>query len=252
MPEILYLGDTSLSNAACYLAGLLHAGGWCYAYRPSDQDADAALISSPWRACILSDYPASRLSTELQLQIVERVHAGAGLLMIGGWESYHGLGGNWNNTPISRILPLEMQPTDDRVNCDHLALVRSCGLDHPILRSLPWTQRPPLIGGYNRLRVRAGASQLLEVCRYRTSLRGGEPVLAFAGCDPLLAIQTWGQGRVAALSTDVAPHWVGPWVDWGDDRVQAQGPGADAIEVGNLYAQFFRQLVEWVQTSPDH
>jgi hypothetical protein len=55
----------------------------------------------------------------------------------------------------------------------------------------------------------------------------------------------WEKGRTAALLTDVAPHWVGPFVDWGRPRVAAQAPEANAIEVGGDYAQFFRQLLEW-------
>lgn len=248
MPEILYLGDTALNNAAAYLAGVMHASGWRYTYRQSDQEADAELIAGPWRACVLSDYPASRLAPELQRQIVDRVRQGAGLLMIGGWESYHGIGGNWNGTAIGEILPVEMQTTDDRVNCDSPVFVRTCGAEHPILRSLPWSTRPPLIGGYNRFRVRAEATPLLEATRYSANLEGKLPQLSLMGVDPLLAVSHVGSGRVAALATDVAPHWVGPWVDWGSRRVQAQGPGAEAIEVGDLYAQFFRQLVEWVKT----
>jgi hypothetical protein len=252
MPEILYLGDTALNNAAAYLAGVMHASGWRFSYRPSDREADAELVSSPWKACVLSDYPATRLAPELQQQIVDRVRQGAGLLMIGGWESFHGLGGQWNGSPIGEILPVEMQSTDDRVNCDSPVFVRTCGTDHPILRSLPWTSRPPLIGGYNRFRTRPGATQLLEAVRYSASFNGPQPQLTLVGADPLLVINRVGSGRVAALATDVAPHWVGHWVDWGTSRVQAQGPGAEAIEVGDLYAQFFRQLVEWVKVSDSH
>lgn len=248
MSEILYLGDTALHHAAAYLAGILHASGWRYTYCPSDQDAGSEQIAGPWQACVLSDYPAARLSRESQQLIVNRVRQGAGLLMIGGWESYHGLGGNWNGTVIGDILPVEIQTTDDRVNCDSPVFVRACGIEHEILRGLPWSTRPPLIGGYNRFQVRTGAKRLLDVARYGAHFEGIEPVLSLVGTDPLLAVSHVDLGRVAALATDVAPHWVGPWVDWGSTRVTAQGPGADAIEVGNLYAQFFRQLVEWVKT----
>jgi hypothetical protein len=50
---------------------------------------------------------------------------------------------------------------------------------------------------------------------------------------PLLVTGQHGAGRVAAITTDVAPHWVGGFVDWGDARVAAQADGAPAIEVGN-------------------
>ena len=44
-----------------------------------------------------------------------------------------------------------------------------------------------------------------------------------------------GYGRTAALATDVAPHWVGGLVDWGDQRI-TQKVTEDSIEVGNWYA----------------
>ena len=245
MADILYLGDTSLATAGAYLAGVLQASAWTYDYVPSDEAADASLFESPSRAYVLSDYPAARLSTALQRKLVEHVERGAGLLMIGGWESYHGLGGDWDRTPVAAILPVQIADRDDRMNCDHPAFVRALDGLHPITRELPWDQRPPLIGGYNRFVPRTGASTLLEVARYAATRQGSHYTLTPCGHDPLLVVSTHGQGRVATLATDVAPHWVGPWVDWGPERAKAQGPGAGEVEFGNLYAQFFRQLIGW-------
>ena len=245
MPDILYLGDTSLASAAAYLAGVLHGSGWTYDYVPSDEAADGSLFERPYRAYVLSDYPAARLSTSLQQQLVRHVAQGAGLLMIGGWESFHGLGGGWDGTPLAEILPVEIATQDDRMNCDHPAFVRALDQQHPITRGLPWDARPPLIGGYNRFVPRVGSTPLLEVARFAATRHHHEYTLTPCGHDPLLVVSNHGQGRVAALATDVAPHWVGPWVDWGSERVKAQGPGASEVEVGHLYAQFFRQLVGW-------
>ena len=61
---------------------------------------------------------------------------------------------------------------------------------------------------------------------------------------PLLIVGRHGAGRTAALATDVAPHWVGGFVDWGDQRI-VQEVGGGMIEVGNWYARFFRNLVAW-------
>jgi hypothetical protein len=48
------------------------------------------------------------------------------------------------------------------------------------------------------------------------------------------------------MATDLAPHWVGGLVDWGDDpRVAAQDQGSWQIEVGNFYAQFVANLLAW-------
>ena len=245
MSDLLYLGDTSLATAAAYLAGVIDGSGWSYDYVPSDVTADAALFKRAYRAYVLSDYMAVRLPLALQEQLVQHVSQGAGLLMIGGWESFHGLGGDWDGTPVAGILPVEIANCDDRMNCDHPVFVQALDEAHPITQGLPWNERPPLIGGYNRFVARAGATQLLQAARFTATRHDHQYTLTPSGHDPLLVVSPHGQGRVAALATDVAPHWVGPWVDWGPQRVQAQGPGAGEIEVGNLYAQFFRQLVGW-------
>lgn len=240
---ILYLGDTSLTSAAAYLAGLLTDWRWEFDYVPSDQSANE-LCSAPRKLFIVSDYPSARLAAEAQARVVEQVTAGAGLLMIGGWESYHGLGGDWDGTPLGDALPVEIAHEDDRVNSDRPVLVAAVR-EHAITDDLPWRQCPPVIGGYNRFTPRAGAQVLLEAHTYAVTRPGEQFEFAAQGVDSLLVTGAHGQGRTAALATDVAPHWVGPLVDWGSGRVQAQAAGAEAIEVGDLYAQFFRQLVGW-------
>ena len=53
------------------------------------------------------------------------------------------------------------------------------------------------------------------------------------------------RGRVAAFATDVAPHWVGGLVDWGDRIITAQAPGANEVEIGNWYAELLANMVGW-------
>lgn len=242
--SVLYLGDTSLQGAAAYLAGLIHHAGWSCVYRRSDEAAEEALFDQVWSLFVLSDYPAARLSPPLQQRLVQAVQAGAGLLMIGGWESYHGCGGNWDQTAVAAALPVEIDSADDRVNCDQPALVR-CVLDHPTVRGLPWDARPPGIGGFNRIRPKSEGQLVLETQRFRAVRKGEDVRFELAGCEPLLVVGRCGRGRVAALATDVAPHWVGGLIDWGAGRVAAQAPGAETIEVGDLYARFFCQLLAW-------
>ena len=242
--SVLYLGDTSLQGAAAYLAGLIHRTGWSFDYLPSHVPAEAALFDSSRSLYVLSDYPAARLSPPLQQRLVQEVEAGAGLLMLGGWESYHGCGGDWDQTAVAAALPVEISAADDRVNCDQPALVR-CVADHPAVRGLPWDARPPCIGGYNRIRPKAEAQLVLEAQRFQV-LRDAEDMrFRLAGSDPLLVVGRCGRGRAAALATDAAPHWVGGLIDWGTGRVTAHAPGADTIEVGDLYARFFCQLMAW-------
>jgi hypothetical protein len=268
MTRPIYLGDTSLSSAAAYLAGLMSHWGWEFDYLPSDQPLTMPHVKPPRPLYILSDYPAERVDRLLQERIVQQVEAGAGLVMIGGWESYVGSAGNWNGTPIGNILPVAMGASDDRFNCDHLLVVRQVA-SHPAIDGLPWNERPPIVGGLNRVKPRAGAEVLLEARRFRLrwEARGGDrdPALAaslatrykrdeaFAieplGAEPLLVVGRYGKGKVVALTTDVAPHWVGPLIDWGDERVSAQVVGGDSIEVGSLYAKWLKQLLEWTRGS---
>src|SRR5215204_5737737 len=122
--HVLYLGDTALSGSAAYLAGLMTAFGIGYDYVPSDQDLSSEMASARRKLFIISDYPSARMLPPVQEIVLKQVHdQAAGLLMIGGWESFHGHGGNWDGTPIGNVLPVEISSEDDRVNCDQPALV---------------------------------------------------------------------------------------------------------------------------------
>jgi hypothetical protein len=243
--HVLYLGDSSLSGAAAYLAGLMTAFGIGYHYIPSDRPITVDRCKMPRKLIILSDYPAKNLSTNAQIALLGQVHRGAGLLMIGGWESFHGHGGNWNDTPIGRSLPVEISDEDDRINCDQPALlIRKT--KHEIVEELPWTTRPPTVGGFNRVTARPESQTILLVQRLAARMVRGRFTFDTAEQDPLLVIGTHGKGRTAALMTDLAPHWVGGLVDWGNgERVTAQAPGSWPIEVGNYYSQFVANLLTW-------
>lgn len=247
MPDsILYMGDTSRTTAAAYLLSLLTEWEWECDYVPSDRPLDPKLLESARPLFVVSDYPSSQIRDELQHQIVNQVSHGAGLLMVGGWESFHGLGGDWDGNPIGEILPVAIQTTDDRVNCDHPVLLRRVSA-HPSVDGLPWTQRPPLIGGFNRVSVKPDAEVVLEAVHFAvTDEDGAFRFTQQPDADPLLVVGLHGAGRTAALMTDVAPHWVGPLVDWGPQRVQAKAGEGVGVEVGNLYAAFLKQLLGWI------
>lgn len=241
---ILYLGDTSLSGAARYLAGIITHGGLSFDYLDSSTRVDPALVQGSRQLFVLSDYPAAMMEASIQNQLVEQVASGAGLLMIGGWESFRGKDGHWHETPLGAILPVEMGSKDDRINYDQPALVRK-RQDHPAVEGLPWDTRPPAIGGFNAVSPKPGATVVLEVQRYTAQIDQEKATFEAGLCNPLLVTGSHGQGRTAALTTDVAPHWVGPLVDWGQNRLTAQAPGSGEIEVGDNYAKFLRQLLSW-------
>ena len=250
---ILYLGDTALDAAASYLAGVMAHHGLIFDYFASDESPRLEQVSNERKLFIISDFMASMLSQEAQMAMLHQVHEGAGLLMIGGWESFCGLGGDWAGTSIASALPVEISARDDRINYDQVALLSKV-MDHPILDDLPWNEQPPAIGGFNRFRAKSDGRVLLNVIRHRARNTGVGFEIEAAETDPLLVIGEYGNGRTAALATDLAPHWVGPLVDWGTEnhpapsgngRVSAQAQGAEEVETGCLYVQFVYQLLKW-------
>ena len=245
--RIAYLGDSSLPGPASYLAGIMTHFRLPFVYVPSHEPPPEPVFEEPVGLYVLSDYPAERFAAGAMERLCRRVRDGAGLLMLGGWESYHGLGGDYDTTPLADLLPVVMSNADDRRNCSQLILVRKCE-EHPITAALPFDS-PPSIGGYNEFRARPSGSVLLEGHRYRITMQDERPHLAPEARFPLLVVEErqrgpCGAGRRACLATDVAPHWVGGLVDWGETRLTVQMNG-DFIEVGAWYASFFRNLLVW-------
>jgi uncharacterized membrane protein len=212
----------------------------------------ADLLNTPRTLLILSDFPAVRFDTKCQEIALQKVEQGCGLLMIGGWESFHGFGGDWDDMLLASALPVEISSHDDRVNFDQSAYLQPA-CEHPAISGLPWQTCPPAVGGMNRVVPKAPATVVLEAHTFRVTTTppvGGTRQNAgwsFTPSEklPSLVVGQHGQGRTAAFLSDVAPHWVGGFVDWGSERVAAQAPGAAGIEVGSDYARFWEQLLRW-------
>lgn len=139
------------------------------------------------------------------------VAEGGGLMMVGGFMSFSGFGGNacYHNTVFADLLPVRMLGHDDRVECPegiHPQVVEQ----HPVLDGIDpeW----PHFLGYNRLIAKPDATTVLR-----------------EGNDPFLVLGSHGQGRVAAFASDCSPHWGSPeFVGW------------------EHYPRFWGQLVEWL------
>jgi uncharacterized membrane protein len=239
---ICYMGDDDLGGAAIYLAGIMAHFGLPYQHVPSPQSPDAALAEPPCALYVLSDYPAARFRPGQLQQLVEYVRAGSGLAMFGGWESFHGRLGEYQDSPLAEVLPVQMLHSDDRRNCAQPCVVRATA-DHAILADLPWDS-PPCIGGYNAIVPKPEAQTLLSARPFSIARRGDDFHFAPQADVPLLMVGSFGQGRTAALATDVAPHWVGGLVDWGRQRI-TQSVGSGLIEVGEHYARLFHNLLMW-------
>ncbi len=274
---ILYLGDGNIHGAAAYLCGILRHHG--IPFERVDSDATPKSFSG-YDAYILSDYPAVNFKPEQWEEIRHAVAAGSGLVMFGGWESFHGRLGEYHRTPLAEILPVEISDSDDRRNFAQPLMVHR-RRNHPMLNGLPW-DKPPFIGGFNAFKAKPGTETLLEAVRFDIRLvdegnvadcdeKGvcdidGKPIdertsiplwtgetlfLSLPKRYPLLVVGRFGEGNVAALATDVAPHWVGGWVDWGKERIVQKNVGDEFVEIGADYARFFAQLIRWAGNDPN-
>ncbi len=140
---------------------------------------------------------------------------GGGLVMAGGYLSFQGIEGKaaYRGTPVEEVLPVTMEPWDDRVETPEGAHATVTDVDHPVLRGVPASW--PALLGYNRVHARADAA-----------------VLSTVGDDPLLVVGTAGRGRSVAWASDIAPHWCPvSFVEW---------PG---------YARLMTQMVRWAAGS---
>lgn len=275
MNPILYLGDDDTTRAAAYLSGILTHYELPFERINSDRSPEEDFLSKEYSLYVLSDYPRSRFSESHLRRIRDSVEKGAGLLMIGGWESFYGRVGEYHDTVLAEILPVLMEERDDRRNYYqplYLRKVRS----HDILDGLPWST-PPSIGGFNAIRPKNETKVILEGVRFELKITdddllvndcrkegacsvdghpmlnradmelysGNTMIIAEIGSVPILVLGAFGEGKTAAFASDVAPHWVGGLVDWGDRRVHQELPEGGFIEIGNHYAQFFHNLVRW-------
>ncbi len=244
--HILYLGDTSLQTAAAYLAGVMHFSDIPFSYLDSSTPFLDDCLTSDHGLIIISDYPACSFRPEQLDHLAERVRNGRlALCMIGGWESYVGLGGDYHKTVLAEMLPLRMAANDDRVNSFSPCMIRAES-EHPIVQDLPFNNMSAAINGYNRLQLHRDAELILSLTRYAASWDGNQCIFTEQSVDPLLAVCSVGAGRVASYAGDVAPHWAGGFVDWGDRRHTLQATGAGEVEVGNWYIHFFRNIISWL------
>lgn len=242
MPHpVLYLGDTALDRQASYLAAVMTHARIPFTYIPSNKELPDALLKRSWSCIILSDYPAKRLNTINRInRIIDKIDHGTGLFMIGGWESFTGSGGGYNKTKLAKALPMSMSNTDDRFNTSNpCVVVRKT--NHEILKGLPLSSKLPCVAGFQRLKVKQGASEILSVKVFEADNRGFKK----KAVHPLLVVGRYGKGRTAAFTSDAAPHWVGGLVDWGRKRVTAKAKGGDKIEMGGYYAKLFANIINF-------
>ncbi len=130
------------------------------------------------------------------------VHAGGGLVMVGGYMSFSGIEAKarYARSPLAEVLPVEVLDRDDRVERPAGIIPSVIDPDHAAVAELG-TKWPALLG-YNETRPRPGAQVVVTV-----------------DGDPLIAVGQYGEGRSAVFTSDMAPHWAPPtflaWSQYG-------------------------------------
>lgn len=202
------------TEAGDYLEAALETNGIETTYQPchvaASEFPDSQEALDEYDVVILSDIGYNTLAIPPQtfsegtrrpnrLRVLdEYVREGGGFLMVGGYLSFQGINGraNYAGTAVEDVLPVAMDPGDDRVERPDGAYPEVVAADHPVVSNLDgdW----PDFLGYNRFETDDDADELVRI-----------------DDDPLLAAGTHGDGRSAAFASDCAPHW-GPmeFVEW--------------------------------------
>jgi hypothetical protein len=163
---------------------------------------------------IIGDLPAAALGSDQLAKLADRVREGAGLITLGGANTY--TAGGYHESPLADVLPLKM-PT------------KSNDLQAPIAIQLAQTHPITDIGGddpaatWKSLPTLSGADEMGIL----KTMPGAATLLQTSGGEPLLSIATIGRGRVASLAFDSTWRW---WKAGANDA----------------HRRFWRQLLLWL------
>lgn len=241
--KILYAGEY-IGGAANYLMGILKFMGAEVFHISSSQTLQTHVFKKKFDAMIFSDYPRVLASKRSQELMADQVSRGSGLMMVGGWASFSGPNGGWSGSVVERLLPVKCMHKDDRTNFPAAAWIVE-NHKHPMFKTVPFNN-PPAICGLNRVVLKKNSTRLLsakKIIKRGSSLRS----LTLDGAGkPLLIIDSDPLRRIAAFTTDFAPHWCGGLVDWGGKHRRLRVNSDNHIEVGQLYIRFVSSFIRWL------
>lgn len=241
MNRVLYFGDGTLAGSARYLAGVMTYYKIPFDHVPTARRFTGKTLRHRYSLFVLSDYPSRNLPRSIQREMVQKVREGTGFLMIGGWSSFTGVDGRYRGTPIADILPVMLSQKDDRMNAAGGAVVY-LKKHHSVFKGLSF-RSAPVVAGFNRVTAKPSSEVLLGA---RKILPRYPNIMLEKKSYPFLIFSRYGKGKVAAVTTDVAPHWVGSFVDWGKRRVHIPFSKGIDIEVGENYLKFFGKLIRFL------
>lgn len=231
--KILYAGDSEIGGPADYLFGILKHINARVTHIPPSKKLSPSLFKTRFDAIILSDFSKANTLQAAERAIVSQVDDGTGLLMVGGWGSFSGPFGKWRGSAIERILPVNCLAKDDRMNFPGGAWIIKRKA-HLMFRAVNF-KNPPVICGLNQVRPKRGARVILTARRIVDRREF-----------PLLVIDSDPTRRIAAFTTDFAPHWCGGLVDWGNKHLKLHIKDEVLVEVGDRYIRFVSSLIKWL------
>ncbi len=219
---------------------------WLIDYEPPEVDLVETIRDGKPDVIILDDVDKQGLSAASWQALAERVRAGAGLMMVGGYHSF-GPGG-FRDTPLADVLPVNIGPAQRQLFGEplrddvHLAgpvrmrPAAPLGVRHPIMQidvaaggspAESPTGEPPVAttGIWDALPPLDGANRIA-----RNELKPNAQVLAEADDGerhPLLVAGQSGDGRVLAFAGDSTWRW--PMGGFGE-----------------AHRRFWRQCVLWL------
>lgn len=131
---------------------------------------------------------------------VEAVAAGTRVMFLGGWLSFTGeMGkGGWDRTRLKEILPVRCLGHEDLIESTEGFTAELAPKHAGAFDGVDFASFPPILG-YNKVLPRDGCDVLVTV--------------KDTG-DPLVAVGTFGKGKVLAYMSDPAPHWGCNFVYW--------------------------------------
>lgn len=191
------------------------------------------VVAGDYNVFLIGDLDASALRPQDMQVILDKVNAGAGIGLLGGFHAFEA--GGWGSSALAPLLPFE----PDR-------LARQA-FDQPVRESLhrvgPLEMLPDRqFGGVSILRLGKSDQETLAAWRGMPPLEGAndlgrlvptaKPLAVTGDGHPLLVGREFGAGRVLAFAADSTWRWV------------MQG-------AGEQHRRFWRQLVLWLARQDD-
>lgn len=187
---------------------------------------------------VIGDLDAGAIGTEQLQTLAERVAEGAGLITLGGLQTY-GVGG-YADGPLANVLPVKMDPARRRQPARGVLSPAEREARKPFQITAPFpiliARNHPIVdlGGadpqavWNELPEQTGAVRF-------TGARvapGTQVLLKTPNDEPVLVVGSYGKGRVASLAIDQTHRW------WRYGHADA-------------HKRFWRQLMLWLMSRED-